>query len=123
MKALPPRNCWREGVLLGQGADGQVIPPSLDLEPEYIAVNGEGTKAYVTLQEANAIGVLDLETASFTAVKGLGFVDYSREENAADLIEDNAYAPKTYENTLGVRMPDGIRPVRSKRTDLSSDSQ
>lgn len=96
-----------EGVLLGK-ADGQVIPPSLDLEPEYIAVNGEGTKAYVTLQEANAIGVLDLETASFTAVKGLGFVDYSREENAADLIEDNAYAPKTYENTLGVRMPDGI---------------
>ena len=98
-----------------------MIPPSLDLEPEYIAVNGEGTKAYVTLQEANAIGVLDLETASFTAVKGLGFVDYSREENAADLIEDNAYAPKTYEN----RRADAgwHRPVRSKRTDLSSDSQ
>ncbi|HRE15827.1 MAG TPA: hypothetical protein PLW86_02010, partial [Rhodocyclaceae bacterium] len=30
----------------------------MDFEPEYIAVNAAGTRAYVTLQEANAIGVL-----------------------------------------------------------------
>ena len=41
------------GIVLKKGVD-----PSTDLEPEYIAVSGG--KAYVTLQENNAIAVLDL---------------------------------------------------------------
>ena len=97
----------QNGVLLGK-ADGQIIAPATDLEPEYIAVNSEGTKAWVSLQEANAIAVLDLNTGTFTAVKGIGFVDYSQEGSAVDLVKDEVYGPKTYENTLGVRMPDGI---------------
>ena len=40
----------------------------MDFEPEYIAVNAAGTKAYVTLQEANAVGILDLNTNSFEKV-------------------------------------------------------
>ena len=40
------------GVVLKKG-----VAPSTDLEPEYIAVSGG--KAYVTLQENNAIAVLD----------------------------------------------------------------
>ena len=34
----------------------------MDFEPEYIAVTQDGTRAFVTLQEANAIAVLDLTT-------------------------------------------------------------
>jgi len=34
-------------------------PVSRDLEPEYIALSTDGATAYVTLQENNAIGVLD----------------------------------------------------------------
>ncbi|MDO4481151.1 MAG: hypothetical protein Q4C14_00250 [Bacillota bacterium] len=40
--------------------------PSADLEPEYIAVSG-GT-AYVTLQEANSVAILDIESKSFTGI-------------------------------------------------------
>lgn len=36
--------------------------PSVDLEPEYIAANDK--TAYVTLQEANAIAIVDLQTLS-----------------------------------------------------------
>ncbi len=79
--------------------------PSVDLEPEYIAVDNE--TAYVTLQEANTIGILDLNRGVFTDICSAGFEDYS---NVAIDIDksDEAYAPKTYENLRGIRMPDGI---------------
>lgn len=48
-----------------------------DLEPEYIAFNGDGTKAYVTLQENNAIAIVDVATATVTDLKPLGWKDHS----------------------------------------------
>ena len=50
-------------------------------EPEYIAVNSAGTKAYVTLQEHNGLAMLDLNTQQFTGVVGLGLKDYSLAAN------------------------------------------
>ena len=79
--------------------------PSVDLEPEYIAVSGN--RAYVALQEANAVAVLDLDTLQFEHVFSLGFEDYGKV--AVDLNKsDGAYSPKTYESIRGIRMPDGI---------------
>ena len=86
---------------------GQILSAEADLEPEYIAVSG-GT-AYVSLQEANAIAVVDIAAARIEQVLPLGFKDHSRAENAVDLNdEDGTYDPKTYENTYGVYMPDSI---------------
>lgn len=94
------------GVLFNR-VNGEILSAEFDLEPEYIAVSG-GT-AYVALQEANAVALLDIEAAQFTKVLPLGFKDYSKEKNAVDLNdEDGTYAPKTYNNTYGVYMPDGI---------------
>ena len=88
------------GVVLKKGT-----APSVDLEPEYIAVSGQ--KAYVALQEANAVAVLDLTTLKIERILSLGFEDYSKV--AVDLNKsDGAYAPQTYENIYGIRMPDGI---------------
>lgn len=53
-------------------------------EPEYIAVNNAGTMAYVTLQEHNALAMLDLNTNQFTGIVGLGLKDYSLPGNAID---------------------------------------
>jgi hypothetical protein len=55
-----------------------------DLEPEYITVADNGRTAWVTLQEANAIGVLDLDSGEFTAIHGLGFKDHRLAANALD---------------------------------------
>ena len=94
------------GVLFNR-INGEILSAEFDLEPEYIAVSG-GT-AYVALQEANAVALLDIASAQFTKVLPLGFKDYSQAENAVDLNdEDGTYAPKTYNNTYGVYMPDGI---------------
>lgn len=97
-----------KGVVLNDpDGDGISLSAAEDLEPEYIAV--KNMTAYVALQEANAIGVLDIAAGQFTAVEPLGFKDYSLEENAIDLDDsDGAYLPKTYEDTYGVYMPDGI---------------
>ena len=82
--------------------------PSVDFEPEYISVSGK--KAYVALQEANAIAVLNLETLQFENVYSLGYEDYSK--IAVDLNKkDEAYAPETYDSIRGIRMPDGIATV------------
>jgi hypothetical protein len=43
-----------------------------DLEPEYIAVSADSTTAWVTLQENNALAVVDIATAEVTAIVALG---------------------------------------------------
>src|SRR6185436_17953384 len=40
--------------------------PSRDFEPEYVAISPDGTQAMVTIQEANAVAVLDIASATFT---------------------------------------------------------
>ncbi|MGN1112406.1 MAG: choice-of-anchor I family protein [Acutalibacteraceae bacterium] len=87
------------GVLVQKGAQ-----PSADFEPEYIAICGN--TAYVSLQEANAVAVLDIAAASFTAVYPLGFQDYSTTK--VDLLKNDTVELKNYENVFGIRMPDGI---------------
>lgn len=78
--------------------------PSVDLEPEYIAVSGG--KAYVSLQETNAIAVLDIAAKTFTGVYPLGFQDYS--VTKVDLEKNDKVELKNYENVYGIKMPDGI---------------
>lgn len=88
--------------------------PSADLEPEYIACDNK--TAYITLQEANAIAVLDLATGCFTNIFSTGFEDYSK--IAVDIDKkDEQYNPQTYDSLRGIRMPDGIALVNIHGTD------
>lgn len=57
-----------------------------DLEPEYITTNAAGTRAYVTLQEANAIAIVDLLNKSILDVAPLGYKDWG----AAGLVIDTS---------------------------------
>lgn len=88
------------GIVLKKDAS-----PANDLEPEYIAA--DDNKAYVTLQEANAIAVLDLNSKAFTGIYSAGFEDYSKVAVDIDK-KDEAYNAKTYDSLRGIRMPDGI---------------
>ena len=79
--------------------------PSVDLEPEYIACDND--TAYITCQEANAIAVLDIAKGEFTGVYSVGFEDYS--QVPIDLgNNDKTYAPHTYDDLKGIRMPDAV---------------
>ena len=80
----------------------------MDYEPDNIAVDQDGTRTFVTLQEANAIAVLDLTTNTFTEIIGLGAKDFSQAGNEID--------PKDNDNVVlfrsvaakGLYMPDGV---------------
>lgn len=76
-----------------------------NLEPEYIAVSGN--KAYVTLQENNAIGVFDLTTNQWDSVKSLGkhiqTVDASDRDGPG-----NANALNVNDPVTGLPMPDAV---------------
>jgi hypothetical protein len=79
----------------------------MDFEPEYIAVASDGTRAFVTLQEANAMAVLDLTTNAFTSIIGLGAKDFSLPGNQIDPL-DNAAVAFLSPPVKGLYMPDGI---------------
>lgn len=57
---------------------------SIALEPEYIAVAPNGLQAMVTLQENNAVAIIDLGSRQVTAIQSLGLKDYSLPGNAID---------------------------------------
>ncbi|MDR2100915.1 MAG: choice-of-anchor I family protein [Campylobacteraceae bacterium] len=96
--AFDEANLTDKGVILKKGA-----LPSYDFEPEYIAVSGG--IAYVSLQEANAIAVLDIAKGEFSGIKPLGFKNHNIV--ALDVVKDGEINITT-QNLYGAYMPDGI---------------
>lgn len=93
-----------QGVLIEPGRSA-----SQDLEPEYISVSPDGTTAWVTLQEANAVAILDLSTNTVTDIMGLGLIDRSLEGFEIDASNrDDAINMVNYDNVYGMRQPDAI---------------
>ena len=79
-----------------------------DLEPEYIAVSPDGSKAFVTLQENNAIAIVDVASATVESIRSLGLKDYSQAGNGLDASDrDDAINIQT-QPVFGLRMPDSI---------------
>ena len=96
-------------------ADGVRIFPDAtaaqDFEPEYIAVSPDGTKAFVTLQENNAIAIIDIETATVEAIKPLGLKDYSL--SGLDASDRDGEINIRPEPVFGLYMPDSIASFES----------
>lgn len=79
-----------------------------DLEPEYLTISADGKKAWVTFQENNAIGLLDLETKEFTEIVGLGFKDHTLPGNGLDASDrDDGINIKNWP-VFGMYQPDEI---------------
>jgi hypothetical protein len=78
-----------------------------DLEPEYIT--SDGNRAWVSIQEANAIGLLDIKHARFEVVRSLGFKNHGLPGNGIDATDkDNAPTIETHQNVFGMYQPDAI---------------
>ena len=83
----------------------------MDFEPEYIAIDQDGARAFVTVQEANAIAVLDLSLNAFTEIIGLGAKDFSLPGNEFDPRNDG-HVTFINANAYGLYMPDGVASYR-----------
>ena len=104
-----------KGIILKKGTN-----PSVDFEPEYIAA-GNNT-AYVTLQEANAIAVIDLSTNKVTGIYSAGFEDYSKVAVDIDK-KDEKYNAKTYEISPGHPHAGRHRAIQRRRHRLRDHRQ
>lgn len=91
--------------------------PSRDLEPEYIAV--AGGKAYVTLQEANGLAIIDIATATVDRIVGLGLKDHMLPGQGLDPSDQDGGIHIANWPVSGLYMSDAIASFQSeKRTYL-----
>jgi DNA-binding beta-propeller fold protein YncE len=88
----------------------------MDFEPEYIAIEQDGSRAFVTLQEANAIAVLDLSLNAFTEIIGLGAKDFSLPGNEFDPKDNDGTVNFINANAWGLYMPDGVASYQYRGT-------
>lgn len=82
-----------------------------DLEPEYIAVSEDSKKAWVSLQENNALALIDLtaNTPKIDKVVSLGFKDHGLEKNKLDANKDDKEGKLSAHTGLyGMYMPDTL---------------
>ncbi len=78
-----------------------------DLEPEYAAISPDGTTAFVSLQENNAIAKIDLATGDVVDIFSLGTVDFSS-ESQLDANDNGIIEIQNFDNLVGFRMADAI---------------
>lgn len=81
---------------------------SQDFEPEYIAVTPDSSTAFVTLQENNALAVIDLKAAAVTALLPLGFKDHNREGFGLDPSDRDGGINIRTAPVFGMYQPDTI---------------
>ena len=98
----------RHADLMAAGAHLPVPGASVrrQLEPEYVSIAPDGRTAIVGLQEANAVAVIDLDTATARHVHALGLKDFSRSGIDASAT-DGASAPRPWP-VLALRQPDTV---------------
>ncbi len=82
-----------------------------DIEPEYIALSPDGTQALVTLQENNAIALVDVATATVKSIKSLGLQDFSK--GALDASDKDGAINIQPQPVFGLFMPDAIASFQS----------
>jgi Bacterial Ig-like domain/Secretion system C-terminal sorting domain len=98
-----------EAALLASGVRKLKLTSTMsqDFEPEYITTAADSQKAWVTLQENNAVAEINLATGSITDLWALGTKDMSLPGNGFDISDNNGevlianWPIKTY------YMPDG----------------
>ncbi|MBR9860793.1 T9SS type A sorting domain-containing protein [bacterium] len=107
--ANPPsgiRLFGRSSMGEGDKADDTPVTLAQDIEPEYITI--KGTTAYVTCQENNALAIVNIETATVTALLPLGTKDHMQAGNGLDASnrDDGIFIAQW--PVKGLYMPDAI---------------
>lgn len=88
-----------------------------DLEPELIATSHDSRTAWVTLQENNALAIVDIPSATVRELVALGNKDHALPGNALDPSDrDDAIAIANWP-VRGTYMPDGIAALRANGRD------
>jgi len=110
------------------GKSGVTTTVAQDIEPEAIAITADGKTAFVSLQENNAIAVLDISTATprITSLFSAGIKDWDRgQASATNITYTLSYAAGDANLPTGVQAGglsglwfDGVETVSGKQLDI-----
>lgn len=84
------------------------------LEPEYIAISPDANKAYVTLQEDDAVAVVDLIQEQVISYYGLGVSQHKTDTNNDGWVQFS-------QSITALREPDGITTTADGRYFITAD--
>ena len=83
-----------------------------DPQPEFVSIDSRGRQAVVSLQENNALAIVDLAKATVTDIVPLGYKDHGLAANALDVADSDGKNPviqiATAPNVLGMYQPDAM---------------
>lgn len=79
-----------------------------DLEPEYITISKTSDTAWVTLQENNAIAIIDIKNGSILDIKALGYSDHSKTGMGIDGSDQSPQALIANWPVRGLYLPDAL---------------
>lgn len=96
----------------GVRLSGPGVSVAQDLEPEYITTDKD--TAWVTLQENNAVAIVDLRRATVRDIVPLGLKDHSKPADAFDASDKDGRIDIRTHPVKGVYMPDAVSHFRSR---------
>ena len=97
------------GVRVFGNNDRQTVQQ--DLEPEYIAISEDGTTAWASIQEANALAIINVASAQITRVVPLGAKDHLLPGQGLDASNDDDAVHIANWPVKGLYMPDAISAI------------
>jgi dipeptidyl aminopeptidase/acylaminoacyl peptidase len=103
-----------DGVPEGVRISGPGASVAQDLEPEYIAVSDDSRTAWVTLQENNALAIIDIENGTVEQLVALGSKDHSLPGQGLDASNEDGSINIQNWPVFGTFMPDAIASYRHK---------
>ncbi|WP_198783283.1 choice-of-anchor I family protein [Shewanella putrefaciens] len=99
--------------------NGPMASVAQDLEPEYISISPDNSRAFVSLQENNAIAVIDIATAKVDKILPLGLKDYGLDVNKIDASDKDDMANlQAYAGVYGMYQADTLASYRWNNTDF-----
>lgn len=99
--------------------NGPMATVAQDLEPEYISVSPDNSRAFVSLQENNAIAVIDIANAKVAKILPLGLKDYGFDVNKIDASDkDDMVNLQAYAGVYGMYQPDTVASYRWNNADF-----
>lgn len=90
------------------------VTPAQDLEPEYITTTKNARYAYISLQENNALALLDIKKAQIKWIRGLGQKDHDIPGYGLDASDRDDTINIANWPVFGMYMPDAIAAFKAK---------
>lgn len=99
--------------------NGPMATVAQDLEPEYISVSPDNSRAFVSLQENNVIAVIDIANAKVAKILPLGLKDYGLDVNKIDASDKDVMINlQAYAGVYGMYQPDTVASYRWNNADF-----